>query len=45
LTREFENYVDDSFLDFMQKQKEKASVVTTTTPGGADATLESTVQS
>ena len=25
LTREFENYVDDSFLDFMQKQKDKAA--------------------
>lgn len=45
LTREFENYVDDSFLDFMQKQKEKAaSVVATTTPG-VNAAVESTVQS
>jgi hypothetical protein len=25
LTREFENYVDDSFIDFMQKQKDKAA--------------------
>ena len=25
LTREFENYVDDSFIDFMQKQKDKAT--------------------
>ena len=24
LTKDFENYVDDSFLDFMQKQKDKA---------------------
>mmetsp|Transcript_2870 Transcript_2870/g.5386 ORF Transcript_2870/g.5386 Transcript_2870/m.5386 type:complete len:332 (+) Transcript_2870:107-1102(+) len=43
LTREFENYVDDSFLDFMQKQKEKASVATQAFgPGEA---LESTEQS
>lgn len=26
LTREFESYVDDSFLDFMQKQKDKATL-------------------
>jgi len=25
LTRDFEAYVDDSFLDFMQKQKDKAA--------------------
>lgn len=25
LTRDFENYVDDSFIDFMQKQKDKAT--------------------
>lgn len=31
LTREFENYVDDSFLDFMQKQKEKAVATDTST--------------
>jgi len=30
LTREFENYVDDSFLDFMQKQKDKVAAMAVT---------------
>ncbi len=30
LTREFETYVDDSFLDFMQKQQDKAAMAAAT---------------
>jgi hypothetical protein len=31
ITRDFENYVDDSFLDFMEKQKKKEMAAGLTT--------------
>jgi len=36
LTREFENYVDDSFIDFMQKQKDKATAAAAAAAAGID---------